>query len=274
VGLARLVLLLLAAAAAASGLILGRRHDHPAIGSAVRFVCPMHPEVASGAPADCPICGMALQRAGRNTPPAGDDPLPATELFSAREQPASAPRYSTDIVRHRVLRQELDAPAWVQSRQVVAALLYRDELPSLTPEEPAAFFPADAPPEGVAVRAAAEAPSPWDRSTSVVRFRVEDPVALRAGAAGWLKLARKPRQILVVPSAAVLQSAEGPYVLVMSTDGQSYGRRLIEVGKVLSGFTAVVSGVQAGQQVVSINAFFVDAERRLRTERRSGGGRP
>ena len=40
-----------------------RGHDHEAIASsAARYVCPMCPEAASDVPADCPKCGMSLER--------------------------------------------------------------------------------------------------------------------------------------------------------------------------------------------------------------------
>ena len=160
-------------------------------------------------------------------------------------------------------------PAWVGESGLVEALLYKDDLPSLTPGEQASFVPAAAPTVAVGVHAAPEAPASWDSSMSVAQFRVDGRgAALRPGAAGWVKLTRKPREFVAVPSGAVLQSAEGPYVLVLSADGRSFNRRVIETGKVLSGFTAVVAGVKAGEQVASINAFFVEAERRLRAERR------
>jgi Heavy metal binding domain len=244
----------------------------------VRYVCSMHSEVGATSAGDCPICGMALEKVGardRQTAAAAagppEVPVSATDLLSAPRPGVPPPRYSTDLVRRHVLDRELHAPAWVEATGV-AALLYNDELAALQSNELALFFPAAAPNLAVQVRAAAGPATPWDRSTSVVHFRLASRCgtqALRQSAAGWVKLARKPREILVVPAAAVLQGTEGPYLFALSADHRTFTRRAIEIGKVTSGFTAVVAGVSPGELVISINAFFVDAERRLRAERRA-----
>jgi hypothetical protein len=275
---------LLAAGAAVSAFVLTRRHDHAIANSGAQYVCPMHPEVSTRQAGDCPICGMALEKVGPGGGGAAsaatgsdDHAITATELALAPSAEANPPRYSTDVVRHRVLRQEIFAPAWLERSGVVAALLYKDELSSLTANEPAWFFPTLAPNTGLDIQAAADPPVPWDLSMSLVRFRLDESASHGhapppLGAAGWVKLARKPRDMLVVPSMAILQSADGPYVLTLAADSGTFSRRPVEIGKAFSGFTAVVSGVSARELVVSMNTFFVEAERRLRAERRSANG--
>ena len=48
--------------------LLGRAtpgHDHaPSVEAKTRYTCPMHPTIVSDHPGDCPICGMALVKAG------------------------------------------------------------------------------------------------------------------------------------------------------------------------------------------------------------------
>ncbi len=57
--------------------LLPHTHDHPAGGgpgnavSTPRYVCPMHPTIASDHPGDCPICGMKLVLA-KEAAPGGD----------------------------------------------------------------------------------------------------------------------------------------------------------------------------------------------------------
>jgi hypothetical protein len=58
---ARIVLLLVAAALAISGFALAWGGDHAAHAGA-DYVCPMHPEVTSATPAECPICRMELEQ--------------------------------------------------------------------------------------------------------------------------------------------------------------------------------------------------------------------
>jgi hypothetical protein len=209
---------------------------------------------------------------GSSTPKGPSEPSAiAIDLFLVASRAPNPPRYSTDTVRHHVLHQEPDAPAWIDGSGVINALLYKDELSSLTPEEPAVFFPAVDPDAGLAVHAVLGSGVPWDQSMSWVRFhrdaRARDVQVPAAVASGWVKLARKPRDVLVVPSMAVLQSVEGPYVLALSPDRRTLSRRAVEIGKAFSGFTAIVSGVSARELVVSMNTFFVEAERRLRAGR-------
>jgi hypothetical protein len=92
---------------------------------------------------------------------------------------------------------------------------------------------------------------------------------------GWLELAPRPRELLVVPSSALLYSGEGAYVLAAPPNGHRFTRRPVDIGRILdSGYAAglssdhfgaivVLSGLEEGEQVVVGNAFFLDAERRL-----------
>jgi hypothetical protein len=71
------------------------------------------------------------------------------------------------------------------------------------------------------------------------------------------------RNDLVVPDSAVLDSPDGPYVLVVSDDRRTLIKRHIEIGTVLYGYAAVVAGLRENEYVAG-KAFFLDAERRLR----------
>lgn len=39
---------------------LTERHEHKEAAAAVKYICPMHPQIVRDAPGTCPICGMAL----------------------------------------------------------------------------------------------------------------------------------------------------------------------------------------------------------------------
>ena len=114
-----------------------------------------------------------------------------------------------------------------------------------------------------------EPPSPWDRSTSRVRFRVvPHPKAPPPppGEVGWVRLAPSKLQLQVVPYSAVLEAADGPYVLVASADGRTLTKRSVEIGRVLGGVAVVLSGLRNQERILVRSAFFVDAERRLHRE--------
>lgn len=279
-----MTLLVLASVAVVTGFWLGHHRDRAMAEQGGSFVCPMHPEVTADAPRECPICGMALVKAGTfsregaasSEAEAGgeaNDAIAAAHLLNkaAGGVATSLLTYNATPVRRRVQQQEPLAPAW-REIDAVAALLYDDELGTLAPDEAAAFFSTSEPDVAVDLRYRGESPVPWDRSTSVVRFDVVSAGAPAPGAPGWVKLARKPRESVVVPATSVLQSTDGPYVLVFSAERGTASKRPVEIGKVFSGLAAVVSGVSGRELVVSMNTFFWDAERRLQAEQRAGVG--
>ncbi len=261
----RIAVLLAVVAVTITALSLGRRHgDGTRSGAA--YVCPMHPQVRSAAPGSCPICGMALEpwRAMSSEGP----PTPGAGVGSKEAGTATvAPRildYEITIVRPRTIAREGRAPAWVESPGVVVALLYDDEIATLSAAARVWFVPAVSPGAAVAVRRSDRPPRPWDETTWQVELRAEgDESALRAGDAGWLKLPGGAAP-LVVPDGAIVRAPEGPYVLVATADGRMFDRRAVRVGRGFFGLSAIVSGLAAGERVVVSNAFFLDAEQRLR----------
>jgi hypothetical protein len=276
----------LALGAVVSGFLLGRHRDRAMTEQGGSYVCPMHSDVRANAPRECSICGMALVKAGSlpresasiesEAGGEGDDAIAAAQLLTkaAGGVATSLLTYNATPVRRRVLPREPLLPAWCDG-DAVAVLLYDDELGTLAPDEHAAFFATSTPDVAVDLRYRGGPPEAWDRSTSVIRFDFDEPTAARAirpGTPGWVELARKPRESVVVPAMSVLQSTEGPYVLVFSAERGTASKRAVAIGKMFSGFTAVVSGVSGRELVVSMNTFFWDAERRLQAEQRAGGG--
>jgi len=262
------VLLVVLAAGAVVGAWFASRGGEPS--AAHRYACPMHSEVTASGPGDCPICGMALEEidvASRaallraQAPDAADQVAFSTLRVSA--EAASLLRFSVAQVRRNTLPGEVHAPAVVGAGGQIIAQLYRDELASLAPDELAEFVPSATPGSLIKVRRDAAPPTVED-ATARVGFRVEPgaPAAM-PGQVGWVKLAYKVRAMLIVRSAAILQSSDGPYVLTFSSQRGGLSKRRIEIGKDYAGVTAVVSGVRDKEFVIMANAFSLDAERRL-----------
>jgi hypothetical protein len=63
-----------------------------------------------------------------------------------------------------------------------------------------------------------------------------------------------------------LSSPQGAYVLVLLPDGRNVARRPVQIGRTHQAATAVLTGLSVDEPVVIANAFFLDAERRLRPE--------
>jgi hypothetical protein len=267
------------------GVVLTRHHGPPAAGNDGAFVCPMHQDVTSPAAGACPICGMALVKARslprdpaqRREDGASEDSIAIAQILSraANGVADNLVGYYPAALRDHSFRYEAYAPAWLETDVDVAVLLYRDEVPALDPAEVVTFSPTMRPEAAVAIRLGARPVEEWDGSLSLAHFRLDTgaPASETSrGTVGWVKFPARPRHMQVIPAGAVLESPQGPYALVIGPDRRSASKRPISVGRTVTGLAAIVGGLALHEQVVSANAFFWDAERRLQPERLAASG--
>jgi hypothetical protein len=270
VAVIRVVLVALAAGAVVAAWLISRAGE-PNAGH--RYVCPMHGEVTASTAGDCPICGMALEEvdaasraAMLRAPSATAGEQVGFEHLRVSYEATMLMRFAVAAVRRNAVPGEVFAPAIVAPDGEIVAQLYRDELASLAPDERADWQPGTNPEAAVVIRRDSSPPVVASPSDAIARvgFRAEPgSPAPPPGQVGWVKLGYKSRAMLIVRSAAILPSPDGPYVLVFSNPRGGLTRRRIEIGKDYSGMTAVVSGLRDKEFVVMANAFSVDAERRL-----------
>jgi hypothetical protein len=240
----RILMLVLAAGSVGAAVVLGRARGHVS-DSGVRYVCAMHAQITSSAPSTCSLCGMKLE------------PVQTSGAPPLRES-----TYQTyDIMRRRAYGPNVPAPAWVLDDGTVTAILYTDEVAHRQADEKAVFAPSADPSSETELRALEGAPEPWDGSTLRVRFGASRP--LPPHEVGWLKRATRSPEPPVIPYTAVLEGAEGPYVLTLGADGRTLEKRPVAIGRVFGGAVAVLSGLRSADRVLNGSAFFLDAERRL-----------
>jgi hypothetical protein len=255
----RIFLVAIAAAGVAVGLVARRVDSAPAATAAAQpsFVCPMHPEVTSSSPGDCPICRMALEPIA-NTATAEPAALHLTTVskeLRAFDAVSRVKRFET--------AQEMRFAAWAETQDAGIALVYKDQAKLLVPGEEGQFWSLSAPGPGIAVRMGNEPPEPWDESTVRVWIHAARGVTLPANGTGSVKFATRDRRDLVIREGAVLRSPEGPYVLVATDSRHTLTKRRIEVGSIIYGYASVLSGLREDEWVLALHAFPLDTARRL-----------
>jgi hypothetical protein len=262
----RFLLVAIAAGALVVAVVARRVSKTPAAAAASAqpsFVCPMHPEVKSSSPGDCPICRMALEPIANVAEVAT---ATATEPAALQLRTVSKELRAFDAVS-RVKRfdtsQEMRFAAWAESRDVGIALVYKDQAKLLVPGEEGQFWSLSSPGPGIAVRVGDEPHEPWDGSTVRVRLRAARDATLPAAGTGSVKFATRLRHDLVIREGAVLPSPEGPYVLVATNNRHTLTKRRIEVGSIIYGYASVISGLKEDEWVVALHAFTLDTARRL-----------
>jgi len=265
--LARALLLALAAAAVVAGFVVTRKSAPKPLASGVVYVCPMHPAVISASPGECPICRMALEKQGA-AGNAGGAPAERASLTLAHGKRLAG---FDSVSRVKPFESSFDmrAWAWAESRDVGVALYPRDQAELLEPGEEGLFEPQSGPrgplPHGIKIHLAEQAPEPWDASTALVRFRLDSHAGavLEPKEIGSVKFATRIRNGLVVKESAIIQSPEGPYVLIASEDRKTFTKRPVEIGAIMYEYADIVGGLREDEYAVAAHTFVLDTERRL-----------
>jgi Cu(I)/Ag(I) efflux system membrane fusion protein len=111
-----------------------------------------------------------------------------------------------------------------------------------------------------------------DTRTAKVRLEFDNPdLALRPGMYAAVSVAAGAEATLAVPIEAVMDGGESKYVFVVH-NGVQFEPRLVTIGRSSDDWYEVVSGVQAGETVVTSANFLIDSESRLQAAITGMGG--
>ncbi|HET9327323.1 MAG TPA: efflux RND transporter periplasmic adaptor subunit [Candidatus Eisenbacteria bacterium] len=143
------------------------------------------------------------------------------------------------------------------------------EIPEVRPGLPATLeFPASGR-DPLPSRVEWVAPTISERTRTLrVRFGVDNRSgSLRPGLYGTAEFSTEPRQALVIPRDALVDTGREQFVFVQAGEGRFVPRR-VQVGTRLADRIEVRTGLAVGDEVVSAGVFLIDSESRLRA---SGG---
>jgi Cu(I)/Ag(I) efflux system membrane fusion protein len=97
--------------------------------------------------------------------------------------------------------------------------------------------------------------------------------ALRPGMYGRVRVSSGGAVMLVVPSEAVINTGENPYVFIAHAGGR-FEPRVVTTGARDGDWVQVLRGVAAGDTVVASASFLIDSESRLKAAIAGGGAAP
>lgn len=106
----------------------------------------------------------------------------------------------------------------------------------------------------------------------LIRVNIPNPQGLiRPGMLAYISVSNSKQRALAIPASAVLTSGKGNMVWVKNADG-SFSAKMVTLGNGNSSYVSVVSGLTAGEVVVSNGAYLLNSEAIFKNGDRSMAG--
>jgi len=229
------------------------------------WTCPMHPQIHSDHPGECPICHMKLVQVKASS---------QTETSEQEEVRGSVQATAAQLallgvqkaeVEKMTLKVKIPISGRFLSSSSVAFQIYESDLryvkPGLTFKGASSFYP-DEEVAGV-ISSVDSIVDPTSRTIRVIGAIKKGPhgIPSETGFRGDIELELKDR--VAIPESSVLHTGAGDLVYVF-TNGNELTPRKVSLGLKTEGFYDVLQGIQVGESICSGPNFLIDSESKIR----------
>lgn len=248
---------------------------HPATESTAKpavasyWTCPMHPQIHSDHPGECPICHMKLVEVKASNQAANKN-----EHFEHRAAvAASATQLNTAGVQKTLVeKMELTAHIPVAGRFIspttVAFQVYESDLRHLRPGLPFTGENSVKPEEPLTgtISSVDSIVDPTSRTVRVVGQLTKAPRGILTETTFRGDVALKLKDVVGIPESSVLHTGDGDLVYVYheTESGAHLVPTAVKLGTKTESYYEVLEGLEAGQMISSGPNFLIDSEAKIR----------
>lgn len=233
------------------------------------WTCPMHPQVHSDHPGECPICHMKLIEVKAQDKATENDEQEMATTEGATVEGTAQQLELVGIQRTQVKKMTLKARIPIAGRFIsansVAFQIYESDLRYVKPGvsftgESSSFSEDDIRGVVTSVDTIIDPTSRTVRAIGLVR-KGPDGIIAETSFSGVIEIQLKDR--VAIPESAVLHSGRGDLVYVFS-DGNKLTAKEVDLGLKAQSFYEVLNGLKPGDVISSGPNFLIDSEAKIR----------